>query len=163
MTDDFDTDDGAHAGRLASSYFNESTAPPVSPESMLRLITRAAEEAAAAGAWPESDGSLAGYDRCSWVCAGAVRETYLAEPRAARLGALELWQVVTAGDRRWVFMPVGLSSPSLFQWGWGVNCARRLCELPPIENPGFMIINGEPTYVAATVTDAIAFIERTGG
>jgi len=130
--------DGAHEGLLASSGMQRALGippqlPPISADGIGRLINRAVEEAD--GAWPDHEGSTADYDRVSWLCAGAVLDVFRADPTTVRGDAFDVWFSVVETER-WAWIADGASSPSVFQWGWATNCARRLCELPPIPNMG---------------------------
>jgi hypothetical protein len=60
-----------------------------------------------------------------------------AKPTITRMGLFEYIEQAEPGYGGDVF-----GDMTGFQWGWGVNAARRCLELPPVSNPAILTIGG---------------------
>jgi hypothetical protein len=72
------------------------------------------------------------YGECARRVARAILEFWMEDPQRATIPPENVYE--THG------IPLDELGITGFQWGWGVNAARRCVELPPVPNPAIVEI-----------------------
>lgn len=145
--------DGAHLGVRAAAAMARIVGGKEIEEQDIADLNAVRERIMATEPVFGPDASESGYNTAADYAARLVYETFIADPSTALLPTDQEWDfsmtpprtlhertlaMVVREDPRYEVLQ-GRYGLTGFQWGWAVNVARALVELPPAPNPAIIV------------------------
>lgn len=131
--------DGAHGGVRAAAAMAKVIVGREIPDSEISDLN-AARDRIMATTWAMVDGAEGeeGYNLAADYAARIMYEHFMADPENARKDEPEFYErLMQSPEWKQLQGRYGLSG---FQYGWAMNLARALVELPPLPNPAIFTI-----------------------